>query len=167
LPGDQRIVIRAVGWNVYETVIDAIGEGPHVRLAYDGRGLEIMTKGRIHQDYSELVGRLVDVITEELDIACSGAGETSRKRLEIARGLEADQCYYFQPEKLAADIMARDRKSNNVADYPNPDLAIEIDISTSEIDRPGIYAALEVAEVWRFDGEALVIEQLQENGAFT
>jgi Putative restriction endonuclease len=72
-----------------------------------------------------------------------------------------------QPEQLAADIVARDRKSNNVADDPNPDLAIEIDISTSEIDRPGIYAALEVAEVWRFDGEALVIEQLQENGAFT
>jgi len=32
----------------------------------------------------------------------------------------------------------------NVADYPNPDLAIEVEISLSLIDRPAIYAALSV-----------------------
>ena len=29
--GDQRIVIHGVGWNVYECLSDAIGEGQHVR----------------------------------------------------------------------------------------------------------------------------------------
>ena len=33
---------------------------------------------------------------------------------------------------------------------PNPDLAIEVDISPPKVDRPGIYAALKVMEVWRF-----------------
>ena len=49
-----------------------------------------------------------------------------------------------------------------------PDLGIEVDISPSKIDRPGIYAALKVSEVWRFDGESeeVVIERLGEDGSF-
>jgi hypothetical protein len=40
---------------------------------------------------------------------------------------------------------------------PPPDLAIEIDITSSSLDRLGIYAALGVVEVWRFDGEAVQV----------
>ena len=43
--GDQRIVLRDVGWQTYETLTEAIGEGQHVRLAYDGKDLEILTAG--------------------------------------------------------------------------------------------------------------------------
>ncbi len=32
-------------------------------------------------------------------------------------------------------------------------MAFEIAISAPEIDRPGIYAAMKGAEVWRFSGE--------------
>ena len=88
------------------------------------------------------------------------------KRPELSRGLEADQCYYFQPEKLAAAARAKARGSNDVADYPNPDLAIEVDISPSLVDRPGIYAFLGVAEVWRFDGQTLTIERLDPGGRY-
>jgi Uma2 family endonuclease len=59
------------------------------------------------------------------------------------------------------------RKSNNVADYPNPDLAIEVDISPSQVDRPGIYAALNMTEVWRFDAQGVTIERLNEDGTFS
>ena len=52
---------------------------------------------------------------------------------------------------MIAEAIAR--MSEDVADYPNPDLAVEVDISPSKIDRPGIYAALGVAEVWRYDGK--------------
>jgi hypothetical protein len=34
-----------VGWQTYETLTEAIGEGQHVRLAYDGKDLEILTAG--------------------------------------------------------------------------------------------------------------------------
>jgi hypothetical protein len=32
---EQRIVIRDVTWHVYETLVESIGEGQHVRVAYD------------------------------------------------------------------------------------------------------------------------------------
>ena len=45
---------------------------------------------------------------------------------------------------------------------PPPDLAIEIDITSSSLNRMAIYEGLEVAEVWRFDGQFLRIYQLVE-----
>ncbi len=56
--------------------------------------------------------------------------------------------------------------SNIHLDYPNPDLAIEVDISPPRVDRAAIYAALRVAEVWRFDGRELVIERLTPEGTY-
>ena len=39
-------------------------------------------------------------------------------------------------------------------------------MSPPEVDRAGIYAALGVAEVWRFDGEQVMIERLTPDGTF-
>ena len=61
---------------------------------------------------------------------------------------------------------ARARKSDDVADYPNPDLAIEIDISRPKVDRPGIYAALKVMEIWRFSDTGVTIERLTDQGNY-
>ncbi len=166
VPGEQRIVIRGLSWDLYDRLSDAIGEGQHVHLAYDGKDLEIMTTGRFHEHYKEMLGQFVTTVTATLRIPREKLGETTWKRPEIERGLAADQCYYFLPEKMAADAEARTRGSNQVADYPNPDLAIEVDLSRSQVDRPGIYAALQVAEVWRFDGETVTIEQLQPDGSY-
>ena len=50
------------------------------------------------------------------------------------------------PEKIEAALKGRKAGSNLVADYPNPDLAIEIDISRPRADRQAIYAALGVTD---------------------
>jgi Uma2 family endonuclease len=164
--GEQRIAIRNVSWDLYDRLSDAIGEGQHVYVAYDGRDLEIMTTGIRHDNFEEIMGWFVKILTSELRIRSRGAGQTTWKRSEIARGLEADLCYFFTAEKLAAVLASLARKSNDIADYPNPDLAIEIDISPSQVDRPGIYASLKVAEVWRFEEESMVIEHLQPDGTY-
>jgi hypothetical protein len=79
-----------------------------------------------------LFGRFVSRVTAALAIRRATLGETTWNRPEIARGLEADQCHYFTPEKIAADAQARARKSDDIADYANPDLAIEADLSQSQ-----------------------------------
>jgi Uma2 family endonuclease len=164
---NERAVIRGVDWGYYERLLAVVGERNGIHLAYDGKDLEINAPGPLHEDITEFSGELVKVIAEELGIRWRALASTTWKRPEIARGIEADQCYYFLPEKLAQAAAARKRKSNDVADYPNPDLAIEIDLSASQIDRPGIYAALGVTEVWRFDATRLNIERLNDDGTFT
>src|SRR5262249_10234829 len=114
---EQRIVIRNVTWEVYDRLSDAVDERQRVFLAYDGKDLEIMTKGRVHENYREFFGRFVNALTFELRIRCHGLGETTWKRPEIMRGLESDFCYYFTAKKLAAGAKALARKSNEIADY--------------------------------------------------
>lgn len=166
IQGEKRMVVRRVGRHVYQCLSGAIGEDQHLRLAYDGKDLELMTTGPVHEWYKELLGQLVTAVTLALDIDREKTGETTWDTEDAERGLQADLSYYFDAEKLR---IARDgfaRKSKDPADYPSPDLAIEIDLSPPEVDRQAIYAALRVPEVWRFDGRVVVIEQLQADGTY-
>ncbi len=161
---DRRVVYRGVDWSFYEKLVDSIPEGSNIHVDYDGRDVEVMANGPNHEDIKDSLGLLVKLVAIEVDIPCKGMGETTWKRPGLPRGLEADQCFYFDPGKLAA--VARFRRSRDVMDYPNPDLAVEVDLSRPEIDRPGIYAALRVAEVWRFGSDRLVIERLTPGGTY-
>jgi len=164
--GDQRIVIWGVGRHVYKCLSEAIGEGQHVRLAYDGEDLEIVTTGHVHEHYKELLSNIVTAVTLALDIDRCRFGEATWDTAQTDRGLQADLSYYFDSEKLRVGRDALARKLKEPADYPKPDLAIEVDLSRSQVDRPSIYAALGVVEVWRFDGKNLVIEHLQADGSY-
>ena len=163
---EQRIAIRDIPWDLYDRLSEAIGEGQNVHLAYDGKDLEIMVIGPTHEDAKEGLQLFVKAVAFELRIRCRGLGQTTWKRPETLRGIEADLCYFFDPAKLAIAADARMRRSNDIADYPNPDLAVEIDLSEPKVDRPAIYAMLEIAEIWRFDGQSVVIEQLRGDGAY-
>jgi len=163
--GDQRTVFRGVGRHIYDALSEALTEGQHVRLAYDGKDLEIMVTSNVHEHWKELFGTIVRAVTMGRDIDYLSCGETTSNTEE--RGLQADLSYYFDPEKIRAAREALARDSRNPADYPKPDLAIEIDLSAPQIDRPRIYMDLRVVEVWRFvKGPKLIMEQLQEDGPY-
>jgi len=95
---DHRVVVRGVDWAFYEQLLDSIPEGGNLHVDYDGKDLEIMGKGPKHEGIRELLGYLVRPIAEELETPCKSLGETTWKRPAVARGLEADQCYYFLPD---------------------------------------------------------------------
>ena len=163
---DRRVVFRGVDWAFYEELVDSIPESTCIHVDYDGRDLEVTSIGREHEIAKKLMGRIAETAAEELNIPYLPAGQTTWKRPEISRGLEADECYFFLPKKLAADRAALERHSKNIADYPNPDLAIEVDISRPEVDRAGIYAALKVPEIWRLEGDQVIIERLTPQGTY-
>ena len=166
LGGETRIRFAGVGLDVYESLIRATPPRTMVRMAFDGKDLEIMVKGPVHDNYGRLLDRFITAIAAALGISHRGLGETTWIRPELERGLEADQCYVFDPAKLAVVNELLARRENDVAAYPNPDLAVEVDLSRPQADRPGIYAALQVPELWRFDGEIVSIEQLGSDGRY-
>jgi Uma2 family endonuclease len=163
---DKRVIIADATWDDYERFCDATSEGSNVRIAFDGKDIEIMTLGPRHESLRDLLGQFVHLVAGELLIERQAVGSTTWKRKRVNRGVESDLCYYFDPAKLVAYTAATARQSNDVKDYPNPDLAIEIDLSRSKIDRPGIYAALKVPEVWRVDKKSVSIEQLGPHGTY-
>jgi Uma2 family endonuclease len=159
---ERRVVFRDVDWSFYDAVVNRIPEGRNLHADFDGRDLELMGNGPYHEDLKHRLGLIIHEITVELGIPCKGLAETTWKRPELKRGIEADQSYIFKPAKLA--LIAGVRDWNQVEDFPNPDLAIEIDISRPQIDREGIYAALGVEELWRVAYDAVVIERLSSDG---
>jgi Uma2 family endonuclease len=164
---DNPAVIRSVSWAYYEKLLAAVGENGGLRLAYDGKDLEIMSPSPVHENSKVYAGKFVDLVAEELDIDSINLASTTWNRPEIERGIGADQCFYFVRDKLTLATASLARNSNNINDYPAPDLAIEIDLSPSKVDRPGIYAAMRVTEVWRFDTSSVVIERLDDENTYT
>lgn len=167
-PGDAetRIVLPGVGWEVYDLLSDSLRDGSPIRLTYDGKDLEIMTTSNYHDLFKYVLGVFVHEVATALGIPHSGSGSTTWKRPDLERGLEADESFSFEAEKIATIAAAIKRRSMNIADYPNPDLAIEVDISPPEVDREDIYKKLKVAEIWYFDGKDVRIEQLGEDGHY-
>jgi len=159
--GETRIVLENIDWATYEALSDRLDE-QHVRLTYDRGRLELMSPSSRHEQYKAFSGSFVEALALEWDEFESYRGfeETTWKRAHVEKGLEADQCYFFAPAKLA-------RLTGRLPDRPDdplPDLAIEIEISASAVDKMAVYAALGFAEVWRTDGEVATFEQLGPDG---
>ncbi len=161
LTSEQRVVIRDIGWDGYETLLQLVGDG-HVRLACDGKDVELMSPSRDHDLYARLIGRIVDTVTEELRIPCQGSRTTTWRQRVKEKGLEADDCFYLS----SLDRIRGKRGNLDLTVDPPPDLAVEVEISRSALDRMGLYALLGVPEVWRFDGDQLTIELLQPDGQY-
>ncbi len=114
-----------------------------------------------HETYKRLLGRFVEIVTEEMDLEIRSLSSSTWSRKDLLKGVEADECYYIQN-----DAAVRGKMEIDLAINPPPDLAIEIDISNPSLPRLPIYAALGVPEVWQFDGENFKILGLFA-GAYT
>jgi Uma2 family endonuclease len=123
--------------------------------------MEVAMRSPRHERAAQLLGLSVTRLAEEWEIPYEPLGMTTWKLPGAAKGLEADQCYSIQHHAVARekDVLALDID-------PPPDLAIEVDITRSSLDRMAIYAALGVPEVWRYDGRTVSIYQLQPAGQY-
>jgi Uma2 family endonuclease len=165
-PEEERGVMRGVSWNLYDQLTDAIGERSSVRVAFDGKDLEIMVVGPVHEGVRELLDMFISLVAEVLDRDFHQLGATTWKRAEAGRGLESDVSYCFDPEKVAICRSAHSRGLNDGAVFPIPDLMAEVDISPPKVDRDAIYSKLRPPEVWRFSDGAVSIERLGADGKY-
>lgn len=152
----DRILLQNISWQTYQSLLKDFEQQPAMRLTYNQGTLEIKVPLDPHESYKKLLGRLVEALTEELGIEVRSLGSRTCDRQDLAQGLEPDQCYYIQNEQAVWD-----KEQINLEIDPPPDLAIEVDISSSSINRLNIYADLGVPEVWRYDGQSLMIYRLE------
>jgi Uma2 family endonuclease len=160
LTKNDRVVLYNVSWETYTTLRRNLGDSP-VRLTYDGNNLEIMSPSRGHELPSRYLGRMIGIMAVELGIEIATGGSTTFQRDDLERGLEPDECFW-----IANEAAVREKHEIDLSVDPPPDLALEIDISPSRLNRPKIYAALRVQEIWRYDGENLCIDVLQIDGTY-
>jgi Uma2 family endonuclease len=152
-PVAQSVMLRNVSWDTYERLLSEHQDVCNPRFAFDRGMLQIMVTSFEHETVNRLIARLFETIAEELTVDYVNAGSTTFKKQEAERGFEPDTAFYVRNAEL---VRGKERIDLSVG--PAPDLVIEI--THPSIDKLPIFAGLGVAEVWRYEGRALVIMNL-------
>ena len=83
-PG-QRIQLQGVSWSEFEAILKELGHKRAARIAYSDGVLEIRQPLLKHEKAKVLIGDMVKILLEELDIDNECFGSTTFKRQDIAK----------------------------------------------------------------------------------
>ncbi|MFP4132990.1 MAG: Uma2 family endonuclease [Halothece sp.] len=155
-PTETNLILQGIRWETYQALLQDLSKTSRKRLTYDREILEIMTPLPEHEINKRFLGRIVETATEVLGLEIYSWGSVTLMRKDLQRGIEPDECYYISREATMRGKLTLDLNHD-----PPPDLAIEVDITSSSLNRLDIYAKLGITEVWRFDGQNLLIYILQ------
>ncbi len=155
---EQRVVLKSVSWETYLALTEGSESGSG-RITYDRGVLEIMSPGMPHEIAKKLIGRMIETFTLCRGIEIRSSSSTTFKRSELQRGFEADESYYIQHASELRGVGEID-----LSIHPPPDLVIEVDMTNSSIPKKGLFAAMKIPEVWRYDGESLWMGSLFQDG---
>ncbi|OLP18514.1 hypothetical protein BST81_10570 [Leptolyngbya sp. 'hensonii'] len=154
VPPGQRLLIHDLDWSEFEAILDELGEDRASRIAYSDGILEIRMPLPKHERQKSILGDIVKILLDELEIDCECFGSTTFKRQEMNYGIEPDECFYIQNHET---MIGKDRLDLSVD--PPPDLAIEVDVtSKTQIDA---YIRLGVPELWVYGDTELKIYILE------
>ncbi|MCL1472972.1 Uma2 family endonuclease [Argonema antarcticum] len=155
IPPGNVLQLKDISWQMFEQILDELGESRAARVSYSKEFLEIMAPLPEHEDDKAIIGDFVKAILEQMDIEFRDLGSTTFKKKNMSQGVEADTCFYIQNEAAI-----RGKKKIDLTVDPPPDLAIEIDITSRTALNN--YEALGVTELWRYNGQRLQINVLQD-----
>ncbi len=153
----ERVVLRGISWDFYERLLSELGDSPGTRVTYDNGLLQIMVISAAHDNPNRTLASIVEVVAEETGADVCHLGSTTFQRPDLLKGFEPDSCFYFQH---AADV--RDKDDIDLLEDPPPELVIEVDVTSSSLDRFPIFAAVGVAEVWRHSRGVVTIYALRD-----
>ncbi|MBW4562631.1 MAG: Uma2 family endonuclease [Mojavia pulchra JT2-VF2] len=154
---EQRVILNNISWQTFTAILKELGEKRAARLAYNQGTLEIMTPLGEHENTNRFIDDLIRILADELNLNLKKFGSLTLKRDDMQRGVEPDSCYYIQNESLA-----RGKRDIDLNFDPPPDLVIEIDITSTSLDKRPIYANLGVPEFLLYDGRTLKFFVLSE-----
>jgi hypothetical protein len=69
----ERVLLRGIRWSTYEALLEDLVES-HIRLTYDRGSLEIMTVSSPHEFSKKGLARMIETLTEELNIPIRSDG---------------------------------------------------------------------------------------------
>ncbi len=81
--GEQRVLLKNISWQLFESLLDEMGEDRSSRLAYDQGMLEIMSPLMPHESSNRLIERLIIVLVEELNLNVKSVGSMTCKREDL------------------------------------------------------------------------------------
>lgn len=156
-------IATGVSWKTYEALRRELDEaGSNIQITYDRGRMVLMSPLPLHGKWNKLMGQLIEALAAERGMLISAYGNTTWKRDDLKRGLEGDESYYVQHAQAM-----RGKTEIDLTVDPPPDLAVEIEVKHHPMDKPSIYAALQVPELWRYDGQRVETLILEPDGSYS
>lgn len=155
----SHLILHDISWETYEQLLEIFAERSTPRMTYYQGTLELMVFLPEHERYSWTLGRLIVALSEEIGIEIMGLKSSTWRSEPKKAGNEADECFYIQNEALMRGKLTIDLKND-----PPPDLAVEMDLTSSSINKMAVYAELKVPEVWIWKKGKLIINILNDTG---
>ena len=142
---EMRRILHGVTWEDYLKLLDATPDLslPHT---YDEGTLEMMSPRKDHDWMAKLIARMVEAFALAVDLPIQSIGSTTLRASKGGRGLQPDEAYY-----LANEPRVRCKETYEPEKDPPPDLAIEVDVTSTSVPRMPVFAKIGVPEIWRIE----------------
>jgi Uma2 family endonuclease len=142
----QRLILPgSYGWQEFEAV-EKLLESPGLRITYLDGSIELMTLGEPHELIKSLIGMFLEAYFIATEIEFIPAGSATRRGEEKGTSFEPDESYYLGEKK------------------ENPDLAIEVVLTSGNLQKLEKYRRFGILEVWFWEDSQLKIYCLQNGG---
>jgi len=140
---EERQIISGVSWKRYEALLNDLGDSLRYRVTYLDGVLELVSPSRRHERNKTTIGSLLEDYFKQKRIRYFPLGSTTFRKEKQTGGTEPDESYCIDTEKEF------------------PDLAIEVVVTSSSVDKLEVYKRLEVQEVWFFKNNQFEVYHLR------
>ncbi|MBW4579002.1 MAG: Uma2 family endonuclease [Tildeniella nuda ZEHNDER 1965/U140] len=140
---EERRVIANVPWSQYEALLTRMGDRLAYRINYLDGVLEIVAPSRRHESGKTSIGTLLESYFLETDTEYFPTGSTTFRNADKRVGTEPDESYCIGTDKAV------------------PDLAIEVVVTSGNINRLERFQRLGVQEVWFWQNNGFLLYHLR------
>jgi Uma2 family endonuclease len=143
---EQRFILPGYyTWEELEKIEALTADAGNLRITYLDGYIEFMTVGEQHEMIKSILGFLVELYSCEIGINIIPVGSATRRAKEKSAAFEPDESYYIGEKK------------------ENPDLAIEVNITSGSIDKLEKYKRFNTPEVWFWENNQLSLYHLKND----
>ncbi len=146
LDPEQRFLLPdTYDWEAFEA-LERLLASSSLRITYLDGSIELMTLGETHELLKKSIAILLEAYFVVMGIEFIPVGSATRRGQEKGTSFEPDESYYLGEKK------------------ENPDLAIEIILTSGNLQKLEKYRRFSIPEVWLWEDSQLKVYQLQPDG---
>jgi Uma2 family endonuclease len=120
-----------------------------------------MSPRKDHDWVAELIARMINGLALVTGVPIQSIGSTTLRAATGGRGLQPDKAYY-----LANEPRVRCKETYDPKKDPPPDLAIEVDVTSTSVPRMPVFARIHIPEVWRHHARSIRFYRLTAKGEY-
>jgi Uma2 family endonuclease len=144
---EQRLLMPGTyNWQEFEALEALLIESPGLRITYLDGLIELMTLGEPHEQIKSLIGMFLEAYFIAIEMEFIPVGSATRRGEAKKTSFEPDESYYLGTKK------------------DNPDLAIEVILTSGNLRKLEKYRRFQIPEVWLWEKELLQVYCLGADG---